>query len=80
MPSRIDHKSNKNYTNTPAGDVVSDLIAEELEYGPWTDPMPFKPSKPSKSQKKTGAMRWLAPDWSIVRWVKNWISDEDEED
>ena len=24
-------------------------------------------------------MRWLAPDWSIVRWVKNIINDEEYE-
>ena len=25
-------------------------------------------------------MRWLAPDWSIVRWVKHVIYDEDYDD
>ena len=32
-----------------------------------------------KLGKKTGALRWLDPDWSIIRWVKNLIDDEDED-
>ena len=32
----------------------------------------------AKTKKKnTGVMRWLNPDWSIVRWVKNFINDEE---
>ena len=33
-----------------------------------------------KKDKKTGAMRWLNPDWSIVRWVKHVIYDEDDDE
>lgn len=25
-------------------------------------------------------MRWLDPDWSVVRWVSNLINPDDEED
>lgn len=30
--------------------------------------------------RKKGALRWLDPDWSIVRWAKHLFSDEDEYD
>lgn len=63
------------------------------DYGHWTDSsppaansysnsaniMPYdSPREPTKKSKKTGAMRWLNPDWSVVRWVKNIIYEEDE--
>ena len=25
-------------------------------------------------------MRWLDPNWSIVRWVRNWIADDEDEE
>ena len=57
------------------------------EYGPWTDPLPFSstpsrnnPSGGKAGEKKTGVMRWLAPDWSIVRWVKHTLSEDDKEE
>lgn len=40
--------------------------------------MPESESSMEK-KKKTGAMRWLNPDWSVVRWVKNVIYDEEDD-
>ena len=48
------------------------------EYGAWTDPTYVPEAK--KPKKKTGAMRWLDPEWSIVRTVRNWIYDDEDED
>lgn len=33
-----------------------------------------------KPKKKTGPLRWLDPDWSIVRWIKSIIYEEDEDE
>ena len=30
--------------------------------------------------KKSGALRWLDPDWSLVRWVRHFISGDDDEE
>jgi len=47
--------------------------------GAWTDPS-FVPENEPKKKKKTGAMKWLDPDWSIVRFVKNMLTDEEEQE
>lgn len=47
------------------------------QYEPWINPNAIGIEEGGQ-KKKIGAMRWLNPDWSIVRWVKNVINDEDE--
>ena len=56
----------------------TDEITRNDQYGAWTDP-PFVPDHTPKPMKKQGMMRWLDPDFSIVRWVKHFFSDEDDE-
>ena len=46
-------------------------------YGAWTDP-PFVPDHHLK-QKKSVAMRWLDPEWSLVGWVKGMFTEESDE-
>ena len=62
----------------PSSSAVDDSIPTNDEYGAWTDPT-FVPEQ-KLNKKKTGAMRWLDPDWSVVRWVRDWFSDDDDED
>ena len=33
---------------------------------------------PSESEEKSGALKWLDPDWSIVRTIKNWWNKSDD--
>ena len=56
--------------------TMPDNIPQNDQYGAWQDP-PFVPEHSQKS-KKSGAMRWLDPDWSVVRWVKGVFTEEDD--
>lgn len=52
------------------------------QYGHWTDPT-FEPhhSLPGPRQrKKSLTMRWLDPEWSIVKWVRSMFTEETDEE
>ena len=52
-----------------------DSIGINDQYGSWTDPPHLPEQKP---KRKPVVMRWLDPEWSIVSWVKQMFTDEDE--
>lgn len=58
--------------------ATADSIGDS--YAPWTNTGFTLPHKTAGKKKKSGAMRWLDPDWSVVRWVSNLINPDDEED
>ena len=31
---------------------------------------------PPDTDEKSGTLAWLDPDWSIVRWIKNWMNSD----
>ena len=68
---------NKTTKTTPSSKAVSEAAAVNNDYfaDVWTEAPAFMPER--KTQKKTVALRWLDPDWSIVRWFKSIFSDED---
>lgn len=57
--------------------AVAEAAAVKNDYfgNVWTEAPAFMPER--KTQKKTVALKWLDPDWSIVRWFKSIFSDED---
>ena len=86
-PKKPDTKPAKATNQTPPPKIKLQPVEQSPSttqgYGHWTEP-PFSGASPDATasgaaKKKQGALRWIDPDWSIVRWVKNLINDEDED-